>query len=85
MCDEVSFHLNSVEVNFECVNVTIVCMLVKTKNFNVYKKPLSKNEDFSYHFEKYLVYLNASKSSFLVCRVFNIDTLDCKSNFKILY
>ena len=51
---------------------------VKTNISVVYKPPQSKNEIFLNHFENYLLYLNALKANFLVCRDFNIETLDCK-------
>ena len=76
--DDVNFQLNSVEVNFECINISIVYKSVKTNISVVYKPPQSKNEVFLNHFENYLLYLNALKANFLVCGDFNIDTLDCK-------
>ena len=76
--DDVNFQLNNIEVNFECINISIVYKSVKTNISVVYKPPQSKNEVFLNHFENYLLYLNALKTNFLVCGDFNIDTLDCK-------
>ena len=77
--DDVNFQLNSVEVNFECINISIVYKSVKTNISVVYKPPQSKKLIFFLkHFENYLLYLNALKTKFLVCGDFNIDTLDCK-------
>ena len=78
MRDDVNFQLNSVEVNFECINISIVYKSVKTNFSVVYKTPQSKNKVFVNHFENYLLYLNALKTNFLVCGDFDIDTLDCK-------
>ena len=76
--DDVNFQLHNVEVNFECINISTVYMLVKANISVVYKPPQSKNENFFSLFENNLLYLNALKSNFLVCGVLNIDTLDCK-------
>ena len=46
VCDDVNFQLNNVEVNFECINISIVYKSVKTNIPVVYKPPQSKNEVF---------------------------------------
>ena len=53
MRDDVTFQLKNVEVNFECINISIVFEVVKTDNSFVYEPPQNKKEDLLNQFESY--------------------------------